>query len=155
MDHLLRTLAAVSPQARILYLGSRGASAANIARLGFETWASGGDTVRDALAEVIDPGVARERTSFGTPEAFPDAWFDWVAADADGTPTPEALYHLARVLRPGGWVWVAAPGDDLDALNAAALGVGLAVAERVAADERDGKPVVRGIFRRVGDGVTG
>ena len=160
MDHLLRTLAAVPPLARVLHVGcGDGSLTADIARLGFEVWACDPEPepVRDALASVLGPDVAETRVSRATPESlgFADETFDWVVVWFEAAPSPEAFAELSRVMCPGSWVWAGAPAIAPEALETAASGAGLALSERAVADERDGTPVVRGIFRRVGDGVRG
>ncbi|OZC02833.1 class I SAM-dependent methyltransferase [Rubricoccus marinus] len=160
MDHLLRTLAAVPPLARILHVGcGDGTLTANIARLGFEVWAcdANPEPARDALAAVLGPDVAEARVSRATPDSlgFADDTFDWVAVHFEALPTPEDFAYVHRVMHPGAWVWASAPAGSPEALEAAASGAGLALSERAAADEKNGEPVVRGIFRRVGDDVRG
>ena len=128
-DHLLRTFAAVPPHARVLCVGpAADEAAALLLRLGFRTEA----------AESL--------------EALPEGTFDWAAAWTDG-PATGAFEALRRALVPGGWAWVAATSASPEALNFAASGAGLAVAEAPSAEAE--ARVVRAIYRRVGDRVTG
>lgn len=153
-DHLLRTFASVRPGTRVLSIGT--ASAADLARLGFDLTVSGPvpDVVRDALAAIWEEEeVARRVTD--SPVAslgVPDASVAWVAAEVpEGVSLEAALVEIARVLQPGGWVWVYGEGRTPEELTASAAATGLAVAE-TAASEASG---ARGIFRRVGEGVNG
>ena len=164
MDHLLRTLASVSPSARVLHVGcGDGAVTADLARLGFDLWAcASGDVTaaRDAVGAVLGAPEAERRVTRAEPYAlgYPDGWFDWVAASLDAGSTPvEALLEIWRVLSPGAWVWLALADDDAapEALGALAAKAGLVVAERPVETEDGERRVVRGIFRRVQEGVTG
>jgi hypothetical protein len=146
--HLLRTLAAVAPGARVVCLGPvGGAHAAPLARLGFDVWASAEDPapVRAGLADVLGEAEAARRTT-ASPSAslgYPNAYADWVALAPAG---PAALGEAARVLRPGGWVWAeAARGAGL---TEAARAAGLVVAEPPAADVERG--TVHAVYRRPG-----
>ena len=126
--HLLRTLAAVAPGARVVDLAcGDGRHLDPLARLGFDVWGvTAGDPgpARRRLAEAV--GDARRRVAQAPPTAsgWPDGWADWaVLTDV----TAASLAEAARVLRPGGWVWV--EGASGQPLAAAAEAAGLAVAE--------------------------
>lgn len=148
--HLLRTLAAVSPGTRVVDVGT--GHAVPLAQLGFEVWAvfSDAEAVHDErarLAERLGEAQAASRVTRARPDAlgFPDAFADWVALSGGANPDA-ALREAARVLRPGGWVWVEA-GAEAD-LQGAARRAGLAVAEGPGEDADRG--TVHAIFRRPG-----
>ena len=151
-DHLLRTLAAVSPGTRVVDVAcGQGRHLDPLARLGFDVWGAAEapadvEAARQRLADVLGTDEAARRVTLGAPDAlgYPDAWADWlVVADVDDVAA--ALAEAARVLAPGAWVWVETTGaaDDIQAVADAA---GLVVAEAPAED--DG--VARAIFRRPG-----
>ncbi|WP_412062839.1 hypothetical protein [Rubrivirga sp. IMCC45206] len=126
--HLLRTLAAVAPGTAVVDLSAGEATAALVA-LGFD------------VVAVSDAAVAGAST-VASADALADASADWAVAGAseDGC---AALADAARVLRPGGWVWVAAGGPEV---LAAAAGAGLVVSEPPGVT--DGAP--HAIFRKPG-----
>ena len=151
--HLLRTLAAVAPSARVVDVAcGAGRHLGPLARLGFDVWGSAQDPAsveasRAALADVFGAEAARQRVTPAAPDAlgYPDAWCDWaVVAGVPLDALPGALAEAARVLRPGAWVW--AESADRDALTGAASGAGLVVAEAPA--EEDAR--VHAVFRRPG-----
>ncbi|HIG75161.1 MAG TPA: hypothetical protein EYQ24_11455 [Bacteroidetes bacterium] len=153
-DPLLRTFASVRPGTRVLSIGT--ASAVDLARLGFDVTVAGPvpDSLRDALSALWgEDEVARRVT--GTPVTsigLPDAAVAWVAAElSPGDSLAPAFREMRRVLQRGGWVWVYGSGRTPEELTAAADAAGLAVAE-AAVSEATG---ARGIFRRVGEGVSG
>ena len=142
-DHLLITLAAVAPGSRVLEIGTGAAS--HLVRLGFEVWTED----RAGLAEAVGEVDATRTVVDGSPDTLPEAHVDWVAlALADGHPEP-GLAELRRVLRPGGWFWLAVENADPEDLLVLALGADLALAEKPV-HEGDWS---RGIFRRVQSGV--
>ncbi|WP_412067336.1 hypothetical protein [Rubrivirga sp. IMCC43871] len=126
--HLLRTLASVAPGTVVADL-SAGETTPALVALGFDVVAVSDAAIAGASA------VAR-------PADLEDASADWVVVGApdDGF---SQLPDAARVLRAGGWVWIAADGP---AVLAAAAGVGLVVSE--APGVTDGAPHV--IFRKPG-----
>ena len=148
---LLRTFAAVPPGARVIDLAcGAGRHLDPLARLGFDVWGTEAEVgpAREALAPTLGDDEARRRVTTGAPDAlgYPDAWADWAvfAARADHD-LGGALVEAARVLKPGGWIWVeTARPDDLYTLAEAA---GLVTAEEPT--EEDG--VTHAIFRRPGD----
>jgi len=170
-DHLLRTLAAERPTARVLELGcGRGRHALPLALLGFDLWACDADpeavaATRDALATTLGEAAAH-RVTRARPAAlgYPDDHFDWVVAYGayDSAPDAAALFdalaETRRVLKPGGWVFAAfrqrTAGPDLtpDTLAKLFSEAHLALAEAPAVEDH-GEPVVRGIFRKVTDAV--
>lgn len=154
-DHLLRTLAAVPPGARVLDLGcGAGRHTEPVARLGFDVWAVDPDgahveAARARLAAVVGADEAARRATRGGLDAlgYPDAYADWAVM----APVPDeagaraaALAEAARTLRPGGWIWVEAPSED--GLVAAAERAGLVIAEEPAEDAG----AVHAVFRRPG-----
>ena len=171
-ESLLRTLAAVPPTSRVLDLGCRsGRHTEALVRLGFDVHACAPadadvQATREALRALIGD-EANRRVTRARPEAlgYPDAFFDWIVADgafdADHAgPRPEPVEEARRVLRPGGWLWVAADARALGDAAASALtalfeAAGFALAERPFVEEQKGYPVVRAIYRRVDAGTIG
>ncbi len=165
--HLLRTLAAVPVGSRVLDLGcGTGRHAEPLARLSFDLYACAADSdavaaARDRVAEVMGEEAAR-RVTVARPAAlgYPDDFFDWVVAHgtydtaASAAELKDMLSETRRVLAPGGWVFVAfrkaLAGPDLTPETLAKLfaEAGLALAEDPA-EEDDGEPVLRAIFRKV------
>ena len=148
--HLLRTLAAVAPGARVVDAAcGEGRHLEPLVRLGFEVWAStAGDPgpARQRLAALPD---ADARVTQAAPNAlgYPDGWADWVVlSDPDGAALAGALTEAGRVLRPGGWVWVEVAAGDEGVLADAAHAASLALAEAPAAE--DGR--VHAVYRRPG-----
>lgn len=151
-DHLLRTMAAVPPGARVVDAAcATGRHLVPLAQLGFDAWGSASDpgdvdAARHRLAATLGPEEAARRVTPAAPDAlgYPDAWADWmVLAGTDGL--GGALAEAARVLKPGAWVWVET--SDADGLEETAGAAGLVVAEAPA--EEGG--VTHAIFRRPGD----
>lgn len=174
-DHVLRTLAIIPPGSRVLDLGcGTGRHTRAFAQLGFDTWACDADAdniaaTREALSDLVDDASAR--ITLASPDAlgYPDDHFDWVVAYGpyDSAETAGDLFdriaETKRVLKMGAWVIAAlrvdvAAGEDLDpeALAKAMAEAGLALAEDPALEHDPVLgPVVRGIFRKVGPGVSG
>ena len=150
--HLLRTLAAVAPGARVVEIGcGDGAHTGPLAQLGLDVRAVDADpaavqAARARLADVVGEAKAARRVTGAAP---PDASADWAVVapvpDAPG-PRAEALAEAARVLRPGGWAWVEA-ADETGLVEAAAA-AGLLLAEPPAADDERG--TVHAVFRQPG-----
>ena len=152
-DALLRTFAAVPPGTRVVDLAcGAGRHLDPLARLGFDVWGTESDPVsvdmaREVLTAVLGDDEARRRVTAGAPDAlgYPDAWADWAVFVARlEHDLAAALAEAARVLAPGGWVWVET--DRPDGLEHAAEAAGLVVAEEPA--EGDGR--THAIFRRPG-----
>lgn len=149
--HLLRTLAAVPPSARVVVVGSReGVHAEALARLGFDVWACDADprhvaATRARLGAVLDASEADRRSVLSRLAAlgYPDGYADWVVLDTvpEAGALGEVLAEAARVLAPGAWLWTETPdaGTFLDAAGAA----GLVVAEAPASEAgRGGQHVI-------------
>ena len=148
--HLLRTLAAVAPGARVVDAAcGDGRHLEPLARLGFDVWAAtAGDPgpARQRLAALPD---AEARVARAAPDAlgYPSAWADWVVmSDADPEALAAALAEAGRVLRPGGWVWAEVDAGAGAALAEAARAAGLALAE--APSGEGGR--VHAVYRRPG-----
>ena len=146
--HLLRTLAAVPPGARVVDAAcGEGRHLDPLARLGFDVWGSAADVAaaRQRLADVLGEDEAARRVTRAAPDAlgYPDAWADWVVV-ADVPDLADALAEAARVLKPGAWVW--AEADARESLDAAAEAAGLATAEAPA----EGDGAWHAIYRRAG-----
>lgn len=119
-DHLLRTLAAVPVQSRILHVGcGSGKETQQLARLGFDLYAC--DVDPEVVVETRKHLTRLESAFEETPEervisssasslAYPDSFFDWVVAHhvydraAGLENVVEMLGETRRVLQPGGWV---------------------------------------------------
>lgn len=128
-DHLLRSLAAVPPSARILDLGcGDGRRLERIEKLGFELYGCDVDperieAARRRLGERWDPDRAHRRlvTANATSLEFPDDFFDWVVAHrvyhrATGRElVAEMIVETRRVLKDGGWIHCVVPARAEDA----------------------------------------
>ena len=173
-DHLLRTLAAVSPASRMLDLGcGAGRHTVPLVALGFEVYAcdenvTSVEVTRRAVAAMLGNEAAGSRVTRARPSAlgYPDAFFDWVVAYGaydqarDETALLDMLAETHRVLKPGGWVAVVLSrdrlGDDAsaEALNTLMARAGLALAESPVEEGDGGTRWLRGIYRRVEAGTT-
>lgn len=171
--HLLRTMAAVPVRSRVLDLGcGTGRHTEPLARLGFDLFAC--DPAEDAvaatrarIAEVVGAEDAAHRVTPARSGAlgYADAFFDWVVAHStydaaeSAAELKDMLAETRRVLKNGGWVFVAfrraLAGPDLspETLTKLFAEAGLALAEDPAEDD-DGEPVLRAIFRKVEAGVS-
>ncbi|MEM8599481.1 MAG: class I SAM-dependent methyltransferase [Bacteroidota bacterium] len=168
-DHLFRTLAAVSPGSRLLDLecGDRTVTHA-LAALGFDLHATASRTevaVRTQHAVATAFPALADRVITAAPRAlgYPDHFFEWVVAlgsyDAiEADRLGDALAETRRVLKPGGWVFVAVrDGADVspDWLDERMQDAHFAIAERPKRDEGADGGVVRGIYRKVDRDVIG
>ena len=150
--HLLRTLAAVAPGTRVAEIGcGEGVHTEPLARLGLDVWAVDADAAavqaaRARLADVVGEAARRVRHSAEGPPGRSADWAVVAPVPRDPGLRAEAFAEAARVLRPGGWVWVEAARDD--GLAEAAVAAGLVVAEPPAADDERG--TVHAVFRQPG-----
>lgn len=127
-DHLLRTLAAVPVESRVLHLGCADVlTTEHLARLGFDLYACDVDVeavlaARERLSnlELSDPSFdADERVTSATAVSlsYPDDFFDWVVAHDTYNRAPtlenvmEMVQETRRVLKPGGWVHCTVPAE--------------------------------------------
>ncbi|MEM1115653.1 MAG: methyltransferase domain-containing protein [Bacteroidota bacterium] len=149
--HLLRTLAAVSPQSRVVIVGcGDGVHAEAIARLGFDVWACDADArhvtaTHARLGAVLGTEDADRRAVLSRLDAlgYPDGFADWIVLDA----VPEAAHlvavvaEAARVLAPGAWLWTETP--DPEAFLTTTQAAGLMIAEAPASEPgRAGQHVI-------------
>lgn len=167
-EHLLRTMAAVPVQSRVLDLGcGTGRHADPLARLGFDLWACEENhaaiaVARARLADMIGEDEAHRRITPARPAAlgYPDDHFDWVVAYGvydraeSAADMKEMLAETRRVMKNGGWVIVgfrralAGAGLTPETLVKLFAEAGLALAEDPA-EEQVGESVLRAIFRKV------
>lgn len=153
--HLLRTLAAVAPGTRVVEMAcGAGAHTEALVRLGFDVWACSARAdhvavTRARLAGLVDDAEARVTPAAPTALGYPDAFAGWVVATGlDAAVLPAGVAEAARVLAPGGWLWIEVLAADGSALADAAREAGLAVAEGGAAEAARG--TIRAIYRRPG-----
>lgn len=107
-----------------------------LAQLGFDVWgftAEDPAAARARLGDVLGREEAEQRITSASPDALaaPDDWAHWVVLALDGIDPAAALAEAARVLQPGGWVWVETMSGAAHSLDAAAEAAGLVVAEAV------------------------
>lgn len=167
-DHVLKTFAAVPYTNRVLNLCCDGHTEP-LMRLGFEVHVCDTElgkvvAARTALAGLMEDEQAREhiihvarREALG----YPDAFFDWIIAfdvfdeDAAKDEVLAILAEARRVLKPGGWIYVAHTSEEDEAevtpelMRAMLTAANFVVAEQPVEAEEAGCRVVRGIFRRV------
>ncbi len=162
-EHLLRTFAAVPPQARVLDVGcASGRHLIPLAQLGFDVWGLDRDAqcleaLRLRLAEIVPGHPVQLHGADAAQMPYADAHFDWIVAwgildhysDAERL---DILTELRRVLVPGGWLYVTWSGDA-DALLSLFNRAAFAVAEAPQFDERE--RAIRAIFRRVDADTVG
>jgi len=170
-DHLLRTFGAVSYRSRVLDLGcGDGRHTLPLAQLGFDLYACDKEAdcvaaTRHALEPVLGAAEAMQRVTVARPGAlgYPDAFLDWVVAygvypAGDRAVALAQLAETRRVLKPGGWVYLAVgmQGSPVEAkpywrtlLEAADL----ARAEALTLIREGEHLLVRGIYRRVEAGT--
>lgn len=185
--HLLRTLASIPLQSRILDLEcGAGRRAEALVALGFDVYACDArDTAvveaRGRLAGQLGADDAERRVTPARPEAlgYPDAFFDWVVAFEPfrEVHTEETLLdclrETLRVLKDGGWVYLALPAVEEEALlddaagyagdsgldltfTAETLGrvmaaAGFEEAERPRRLDEGDRPLLHAIYRRVSE----
>ncbi|MEX0599054.1 MAG: class I SAM-dependent methyltransferase, partial [Rhodothermales bacterium] len=164
----------------------RGVHTEPLMRLGFDVYAcdrspKAVEAVRSLLADIVGAAEAKKRCSESRLDAlgYPDDYFDWVVAfdtlarvesDRDML---EMLDEVRRVMKSGGWIYVAVPAvPDAEAgLGAADRGyagdsgmaptfmprtlddvlvrAGFTVSERPSIAARNDGRVVRAIYRKV------
>jgi SAM-dependent methyltransferase len=148
---LLRLLAAVAPGTTVVDAAcGDGVHAEPLARLGLDVWACASDdadvdATRRRLAFLPD---AARRVTRARPDAlgYPDAFAPWaVLGGLAGDALGPALAEAARVVAPGGWLWVEVAPADADAMARAAQAAGLLDASRPEAD--DARVTVHALYR--------
>lgn len=122
-DHLLRTFGAIPPSSRVLDLGcGRGRHTEPLVRLGLDVHACDSSpeavaAARSRIADVVGQEAANARCSVSAYEAlgYADESFDWVVAFDSLSRAQtramllEVLAEVRRVLKRGGWFYVAVP----------------------------------------------
>ncbi len=160
-DHLLRTLAAVAPQSRILILGPDAEGhLESLGLLGFELYAAADDgAVVARLQERVTslaghPAAGRvAKVSDADAEPFGGVRFDWVVAvgflNPGGVPegTARLLGWTRRRLKDGGWVYMGVPAQNFSerSLTETMQAAGFALSE----EPRRAGDRLEGIYRRV------
>lgn len=126
-DHLLRTLAAVPTGSTILELGcSSGRHTTPLFQLGFDVYACDPDeqavfAARVRVTELAGLAEVERRikpVSRIDDLGYPDASFEWIVAYdtfddfSSHDDLVAALREARRILKPGGWIYVAVPALD-------------------------------------------
>lgn len=170
-DHLLRVFGREATTNRILDLEcGDGRHTEALARLGFDLYACDSNDVepaRDRVLEIWGTEEPKRRITPAKPTAlgYPDDFFDWVVAHgayddvADAAELMDALEETRRVLKTGGWIYVAmheqtvgeeATPQALDRLLNHSDFAPAGVTEEAL---ENGQRVLRGIFRKVEVGL--
>lgn len=176
-DHLLRTFASVPPSNRVLVLAPPGDRHPEfLTRLGLDVYAcldSSDDVtrLRRELAPLLEQDVVERNVSVARPHAlgFPDEYFDWLVSyhsfgngSSSLEQVMEALIEGRRVLKSGGWIYIAmASGTDeavtdderIMRLYGLMQRAGFELAEKAEVEKAGTGTSVRGIFRRVDAGT--
>ena len=175
-DHLLRTLAAVPVSSRVLDLGcGAGRHTEPLLRLGFPVHACDARTqavekTRVRIEEIVGAETAERCVQVvekGGFDVISDDAFDWIVAFeptaylASKDDLPDVLATARRLLKPGGWVYLALAVQAHASANGAVSTVtpdymttcaeeaGLALSVAPERAEEHDTALVRGIFRRV------
>lgn len=123
-DHLLRTLAPVPVETRVLDLGcGDGVLTEALVQLGFDVFAcdpssENVELTRETVAVHVGEEEALKRVSKAHIDAlgYPDEFFEWVVAMGSLARLEsrdallDALSEVRRVLQSGGWLYVTVPG---------------------------------------------
>ena len=177
-DHLLKIFAAVPVVDRVLDLGGgHQCHAGPLALLGFDlhVCAVSPDTVavlREVLTGITGADEAQQRIA-QVPRldalGYPDAFFDWIVAynvygtDSAAPTLPDVLAETRRVLKSGGWIYVAVPvqeeeedkvGFTPETLDQTMQRADFALAEAPAIRETGDRLLLEGIYRRVDAGTS-
>lgn len=171
-EHLLRILARESTTNRVLDLGcADGRHTEPLARLGFDLYACDAVDVvaaRKRLAEVWGDEEAERRITPAHLSAlgYPDEFFDWVVAygaydeATNAVDLTEALEETRRVLKAGGWIYVAmaermvGEGAAPEALARLFNQAGFVPAGPVEEATENDEQLLHGIFRKVEAGTS-
>ncbi len=165
-DHLLRVFGREETTNHVLDLGcGDGRHTEPLGRLGFDLFACDRDidVARDRLAEIWGREEAERRVTHAKPDAlgYPDEFFDWVVAYgayncvSNAAELMDALEETRRVLKTGGWIYVAMSeqtvGEEAtpETLTLLFNHAGFASAGLAEEDVENGERLLRGIFRRV------
>lgn len=178
--HLLRTLAAVPVSSHILELGcGTGRHTEPLLRLGFpvhacDARAAAVEETRTRIEALVGAATAERCVQAVAPdgfEAYPEDAFDWIVAfeptayAASDEELAGVLATTRRLLKPGGWIYVALAAEGTPTRNGtvetmtperlAATAATANFAHAVAPEraEEHGTALVRGIFRRVEEGT--
>jgi SAM-dependent methyltransferase len=173
-DQLLKAFASVPTDSRVLDLGcAHGAHCQALAELDIEVHACDVDqrllvNARERLSEAIEPREALRRvirTRRFSALGYPNEYFDWVVAYGtfnrlgDEDPVEEVLTEARRVLKSGGWLYVALAEVedghpvDVDAFVQQLEDAGYAEASAPEVIEDDDGEATHLIYRRVDEGT--